>query len=387
MTATSDQDPQGRETAEVPGTADSLVKTPADDGPLTSETSPPNVVSLRPSVRLRAVALAVGIVVVVYLASISQQTSTYLKMTPGPAPEVTSAVTGEVPNVEFRKHGKIYYTTVQLDTITWAEWAKLKVAPEEYTEVVPADEVTLGNQEQAAAAARVLMEQSKSIAFAVASSEVQGGGVVEGDGAKVVSFDEASAAGRSDLQLGDVIVSVDDVPVTTAESLVATLETKVGMVELSALRAGEPVVVPVDLPAASPGEPRLGAQVGTVVAGAPELSVDTPGVGGPSGGLMFTLALTDALAEGDLTGDKDIAGTGTISLDGTVGPIGGVADKVVGAKRAGATVFFAPAANYDDAVAAEVQGVEVVRVVEYTDAIDWLCDNGATSSVCDSYQG
>ena len=68
-------------------------------------------------------------------------------------------------------------------------------------------------------------------------------------------------------------------------------------------------------------------------------------VGGPSAGLMFSLAVVDKLTTGDLAGSKFVAGTGTINADGKVGPIGGITHKMVAARDAGATVFLVPAEN------------------------------------------
>ena len=64
-----------------------------------------------------------------------------------------------------------------------------------------------------------------------------------------------------------------------------------------------------------------------------DVTLSTGNVGGPSAGLMFSLAIYDVLTPGELTGGKDIAGTGTMEDDGTVGPIGGIRQKVVGARR------------------------------------------------------
>ena len=76
-----------------------------------------------------------------------------------------------------------------------------------------------------------------------------------------------------------------------------------------------------------------------------EIEIASGDVGGPSAGLMFALGLYDTLTPGDLTGGRTIAGTGTIDLEGEVGGIGGIVDKVVGAERAGASVFLVPAEN------------------------------------------
>ena len=72
-------------------------------------------------------------------------------------------------------------------------------------------------------------------------------------------------------------------------------------------------------------------------------------IGGPSAGLMFSLAVIDKLTTGDLNGAKFVAGTGTIDADGKVGPIGGITHKMLAAHEAGATVFLVPADNCDEA--------------------------------------
>ncbi len=73
-------------------------------------------------------------------------------------------------------------------------------------------------------------------------------------------------------------------------------------------------------------------------------------VGGPSAGLLFTLGIIDTIGDdGDLTGGRTIAGTGTITADGQVGPVGGVPLKTQAAHRDGATIFLVPKAECDDA--------------------------------------
>lgn len=93
--------------------------------------------------------------------------------------------------------------------------------------------------------------------------------------------------------------------------------------------------------------------------------------GGPSAGLMFTLAIFDLLTPEDLTGGRLIAGTGTITLDGRVGSIGGVRQKVGGAENAGAEYFLTPPENYDEALFA-ARRIKVVRVTTASEAIEFL---------------
>ncbi len=110
------------------------------------------------------------------------------------------------------------------------------------------------------------------------------------------------------------------------------------------------------------GVPRVGF--------APELkslapfTVDIPieGIGGPSAGLMLALGIIDKIKPEDLTGGKIIAGTGTIDELGNVGPIGGVPQKIIGAKGAGATFFLTPKDNCAEAVANARPGLMLVQV-------------------------
>jgi len=97
-------------------------------------------------------------------------------------------------------------------------------------------------------------------------------------------------------------------------------------------------------------------------------------IGGSSAGMMFALAIYDRLTPGALTGGKHIAGTGTIKVDGAVGPIGGIRQKAIGAARGGATVFLVPAQNCADVMLDAdrrglVHGMQVVRVAKLKDAI------------------
>ena len=85
-------------------------------------------------------------------------------------------------------------------------------------------------------------------------------------------------------------------------------------------------------------------------------------VGGPSAGLMFSLGIYDKLTPDDITGGRFVAGTGTITPEGRVGPIGGIQQKMVAARHAGATVFLTPTQNCSDAVASDPKGLRLVRV-------------------------
>ena len=110
-----------------------------------------------------------------------------------------------------------------------------------------------------------------------------------------------------------------------------------------------------------------------------ETGIDAGVIGGPSAGLAFSLALVDLLGEDDLTGGEVVAASGTIEPDGTVGPVGGITQKVVGAlTREGgppATVFLVPRGNFEAARAAPATSeLLLVPVDRIDDAVAALRD-------------
>jgi PDZ domain-containing protein len=101
------------------------------------------------------------------------------------------------------------------------------------------------------------------------------------------------------------------------------------------------------------------------------IKVSLENTGGPSGGLVFTLGLVDLLTPVDLLQGRNIAGTGTISKDGAVGAIGGVTEKILGAKKAGATILFVSQENCSE-LPARVEGITVIAIAKIDQAIDYL---------------
>nr|WP_281496774.1 S16 family serine protease [Ornithinimicrobium sp. F0845] len=101
-----------------------------------------------------------------------------------------------------------------------------------------------------------------------------------------------------------------------------------------------------------------------------EVTIDAGNVGGPSAGMMFSLAIYDKITPGELTGGLRFAGTGTISSDGSVGGIGGIRQKMWAAERAGVDYFLAPAANCDEVVDRIPDGLQVAKVENFQQARD-----------------
>ena len=178
------------------------------------------------------------------------------------------------------------------------------------------------------------------------------------------------------LEVGDAIDMVNDKPV-------ATLDEFTGL--LKATKPGDRIVIDYRRKGGDLGTTTvtLGDNpdrdygfLGVGVRDAPwvDFTIDfnLANIGGPSAGLMFSLAVVDKLSTGDLNGGKFVAGTGTITADGKVGPIGGITHKMYAAQAAGATVFMVPAENCAEAKTAEDDDLRMIKVNTLTDAVESL---------------
>jgi PDZ domain-containing protein len=141
--------------------------------------------------------------------------------------------------------------------------------------------------------------------------------------------------------------------------------------QLEVLRAGKTLTVPVTSKA-SGGTPVIGVQVQEQYKFPFNVRISVGDIGGPSAGMMFALGIIDMLTPMNLTGGKFIAGTGEITATGQVQPIGGIQQKMVGARNAGATVFLAPAGNCADTKGAVPAGLRVVKVSNLNQAVSDL---------------
>jgi PDZ domain-containing protein len=103
-----------------------------------------------------------------------------------------------------------------------------------------------------------------------------------------------------------------------------------------------------------------------------EIAIESGDVGGPSAGLMWAIGLYDLLTPGDLTDGRTIAGTGTIDLEGHVGPIGGVRDKVIAAREADADVLLVPRANVQELEGVDLGDLRLIPVRTFDEAIGAL---------------
>jgi PDZ domain-containing protein len=182
------------------------------------------------------------------------------------------------------------------------------------------------------------------------------------------SVDKASPA-LGQVKAGDIIVSAAGKEVNGIQSLRDAVQTTKGKpVVLKLIRGGRHLSVSVT-PKYLDGAYRLMVLVGSRYKFPINVNLQLSDIGGPSGGTMFALGIYDKLTPGALTGGQLIAGTGTIDAVGTVGPIGGIRQKMYGAVRAGATWFLAPEQNCNEVLGHIPSGLTVVKIANFQQAL------------------
>lgn len=232
--------------------------------------------------------------------------------------------------------------------------------------VYPPDE-TREEAREASTAQMAQAQQSAAVAALVAlGEEVPARLSVTGFG--------GNPASEAVLREGDVLTAVDGTTVQGSGQLVDLLQTYSAgdVVDVTVLRDGAEVTEPVELAAGDEGAVILGVLLSPEYELPYEVTYDVDGIGGPSAGLMFALGIYDKLSPGPLTGGTHVAGTGTVSDDGTVGSIDGIQQKMVGAEGVGAEWFLAPAGNCDAVVGAVPDGIEVAAVATLAEAVEVL---------------
>lgn len=207
---------------------------------------------------------------------------------------------------------------------------------------------------------QALMVNSQQDAIAAALINL---GYPVGRDVTVSGLAEGSAA-QGLLQADDVISAANGVAVSSVTELRAQVNAGAGApVALTVLRAGSSTAVTVTPTTASDGSYVLGIGARVVYKFPITVNIQLDNVGGPSAGMMFALGIIAKLTpNGDLTGGEEWAGTGTIDADGNVGAIGGIAQKMAGARSAGADQMLAPSDNCDEVTGHIPDGLDVYAV-------------------------
>ncbi|MGQ4543751.1 YlbL family protein [Dermabacteraceae bacterium P13088] len=185
------------------------------------------------------------------------------------------------------------------------------------------------------------------------------------------------------LEPGDEVVQVAGKPAGSLQEVrEATASTPAGQkVQMQVRRAGK--LIDLQVPTeTSGGKSRVGVVLVRGYRFPFEVKISLDNIGGPSAGMMFALGVYDKLTPGELTGGKNIAGTGTIDTgDGKVGRIGGIAQKMIGARNSGARFFLAPADNCKEVRGNVPDGLEVVRVGTFQEALHAVETIGKTGNI------
>jgi Lon-like protease len=193
-----------------------------------------------------------------------------------------------------------------------------------------------------------------------------------------VAVAEVVEGGPADgvLRPDDMIIAVEGDEVATAEDLarLVTAHPVGATVEVEYIRDGVTGSAKLTTTADpdEPETPRIGVLATVLVDHPYDLTITVEEIGGPSAGLMFALGIIDKLDPDDLTGGSVIAGTGTIDADGAVGAIGGIPQKLVAARAAGASAFLVPAGNCPEAAANQHPDLRLVRGETLAGALDAL---------------
>lgn len=315
----------------------------------------------------------------------------YYIMKPGSAHDIAEYITVEDGDAD--DEGTLNLMTIAMMPASPLSYAMAKVLPNR--ELLKTEDVRYEGEDDEEYNVRQLKMMTDSqfhakyVAFTLANKPF----TVTGDGIFVLSVLDGSAADGV-LQAGDEIIAMNDKLIEQAEDVAALLADKKegDVVTLRIVRDDEELQKDVVL-APLPGEERIG--VGITYAGnetietTPAVTSNAQDIGGPSAGLMFTLEIYNQLVDEDITKGYNVAGTGEMHKDGTVGRIGGAAFKVIAAANDDMDIFFIPddltddmraqnpklQSNYEEALEAAksiTTNMQIVPVKTVDDALAYL---------------
>lgn len=320
----------------------------------------------------------------------------YYTLSPGPVYDTSDFVS--VTEGTTNASGELFFLTVSLKEANLFEYLSGYLDPT--VNIAPRENIRPPgvSSDQLRREALASMEQSKTDATFVALTELGYDVTLIGTGAEVIETVPGSAADGV-LQSEDVILELNGEPVEFRSDVLDLLEgaavgDEVTLVVERPVEEADQAEVGTDEDADQPADseaieltlvlgphtddserPMIGVLLDNhdpIIEFPVDVTIDSQNIGGPSAGMMFTLQIMNQLTDDDITAGLRIAGTGTIARDGTVGPIGGIQQKVFGAIDAGADVVFVPADNYDAATSAAGNDINVVRVETIDDPLEYL---------------
>ena len=320
--------------------------------------------------------LIIFLVVFITLSSLALIKTDYYFMSPGP-PYQWEINYVDINTFDFE--GNLFQLTVRRDEANALiyVWSLLNDSYDLYPrEVILPDGVT---PKELSEISIQNMRASENVAIAVALKNLGYEIDSKGDGVLVVGLLDNSPV-KDKLKKSDLLNSINNIEIFSATEFISTLRTySIGeTVSIGLLREVEGVKEQMYIETTLiehveyEGEPMVGFLATTVNERFDfpfEIDIKTGNVGGPSAGLMMALNVYNNLIPEDITNSMIVAGTGTIEIDGSVGPVGGIKQKIIAAKRAGAELILVPVANFEEATQFETDKTAIVAVDSFDEAL------------------
>lgn len=290
---------------------------------------------------------------------------------PGPSREIVPLIHVDGAPT-YGSSGHLVMTTIRFTQVTALGALFAWIDPEQVVvdeEVVYPPGLSPSEEEQRATSQ---MDQSKIDAIAVVLSEVTDYPGEHGPGA-LVEFVGGGCPADGRLFPGDLIVRIAGERVDSSREASGLIDAVPAgdRIRFRVVAEGETHDVAVTR-GRCPGTDELLIGILLIESFPFEITIESGDVGGPSAGLMWAVALYDLLTPGDLTGGRTIAGTGSIDLDGRVGSIGGIRDKVVAAREANADIMLVPRDNFDEARDVDAGDLTLIPVSTFDEAVESL---------------
>ncbi|MBV9793535.1 MAG: PDZ domain-containing protein [Actinobacteria bacterium] len=334
----------------------------------------------RPATSRRSLTLYIAAIAVVLGVLVAERLPVpYVILGPGPTLNTLGTDQSGKPLITVSGH-QTYPTTGHLNmvSITYSGgpghqfnvFTALRAWLDPDEAVVPQSEIFAPgqSQQQVSQQDQVQMTSSQQSATAAALTQLH---IAYQTVAGVVSVKQGLPA-YGKLKAGDLITAIDGRAVTGTTELTTLIKADAAKpLALTISRGGKTQHLQVTA-AQVGGRPILGVVVQDQYQFPFQVTIQIGQIGGPSAGMMFALGIINKISHMNLTNGKFIAGTGEISANGQVAPIGGIQQKMIAARDAGATVFLAPAGNCSDTTGAVPKGLRVVKVSTLSGAISAL---------------